>query len=732
MNEPERDLQEFIEKTASKLDDPHGMVDEVYLEQCQSILGGIDDKRASVGFNAIDAGLKVVLMGEILRGRELHKDHFRKNGEPYFDTHSYGTAKNVLFDQNITGVPALLAAFKHDDKEDIEEVRLGKVPLMDPSGYHHLLGKLEEKRYQQIRAQVSAYVDGVSKIKLATREQTSAATFEKMLKAIRHHNIRVAYIKTADRTHNMETLEGMGEKKKDNQRQIARETMNVYIPLAHIFGIIETERKLIERTVQFLNSDLHQNFEALLSERQQHYLEKYQQEILKQFTKRGKYSPECIESVEFTPHHLSKRIHRVHYPKPLDEIELQDLHIDDLDPMFDILVLVKKPEDVPSIVGQVVEKLTGGTTMSISGPSAQKFTGNSRLSMDVHTLNFGRGVLVKLFNRAFGGRLFFRINDTRSEARSKRGVLANLDEKDPQRINAIIDRILREKGGKRDIFEAAETELLRGTITVYTENNDSVQIRRGGTALDFAEKIHKDLLIGAQTAYVSDDIWGANKREISLFEELPPGAVVQIDSCLSHSNTSSKNRSKIKVNPSWMLFCEGDAKKTVGKALQKPEEASIETGHHYILKICSIFSTLSFFSVMDCITKHLEYRKKDNHTEILHDIGRGKINVVKILAENIPQFAACARWQLHFALPNHPLTQAEFSRDQLGPNINIEDPNVITKNEKMTIMKPEVSFSPDTMDVYEFMKIMLKIHNNGFSIKAAPFVDEKQPKESRD
>ena len=123
--------------------------------------------------------------------------------------------------------------------------------------------------------------------------------------------------------------------------------------------------------------------------------------------------------------------------------------------------------------------------------------------------------------------------------------------------------------------------------------------------------------------------------------------------------------------------------------------------------------------------------------EILHDIGRGKINVVKILAENIPQFAGCARWQLHFALPNHPLTQAEFSRDQLGSNINIEDPNVITKNEKMTIMKPEVSFSPDTMDVYEFMKIMIKIHNNGFSIKAAPFaeqksLDEKQPQERRD
>ncbi|XPF92949.1 bifunctional GTP diphosphokinase/guanosine-3',5'-bis pyrophosphate 3'-pyrophosphohydrolase [Colwellia sp. RE-S-Sl-9] len=152
--------------------------------------------------------------------REAHEGQMRSSGEPYI-THPVAVAIN-LAKMNLDH-ETLMAALLHDV---IEDTSTTKKELAD------LFGDT-----------VAELVEGVSKLdklKFDNKEQMQAENFRKMILAM-VQDIRVILIKLADRTHNMRTLESL---RPDKRRRIARETLEIYAPIANRLGIHDIKNEL--------------------------------------------------------------------------------------------------------------------------------------------------------------------------------------------------------------------------------------------------------------------------------------------------------------------------------------------------------------------------------------------------------------------------------------------------------------------------------------------------------
>jgi GTP diphosphokinase / guanosine-3',5'-bis(diphosphate) 3'-diphosphatase len=162
---------------------------------------------------------------------ERHRDQFRSSGDPYI-THLLEVA-HILADMRLDAT-TLAAALLHDVIEDTE------FPL----------SRLEER----FGAEVARLVEGVTKIgrlNIMAPETRQAENVRKMLLAM-VHDVRVVLVKLADRAHNMRTLDFLEPSK---QARIARETMDIYAPIAHRLGMSVIKGELEDLSFRYLEPD---------------------------------------------------------------------------------------------------------------------------------------------------------------------------------------------------------------------------------------------------------------------------------------------------------------------------------------------------------------------------------------------------------------------------------------------------------------------------------------------
>ena len=181
----------------------------------------------------------------------LHRPQKRRSGEPYI-THPVAVAQ-ILADLGMTG-PTLSAALLHDTVED--------------TGY-----TLTELR-ADFGDEIAALVDGVTKLDKVTYGESSAAeTVRKMVVAMAR-DIRVLVIKLADRLHNMRTLQWITPEK---QVLKARETLEIYAPLAHRLGMNTVKWELEDLSFATLHPKMYEEIVRLVGQRapaREQYLEK--------------------------------------------------------------------------------------------------------------------------------------------------------------------------------------------------------------------------------------------------------------------------------------------------------------------------------------------------------------------------------------------------------------------------------------------------------------------------
>src|ERR1700690_1096162 len=186
---------------------------------------------------------------------ERHRDQFRSSGDPYI-THLLEVA-HILADMRLDAT-TLAAALLHDVIEDTE------FPL----------SRLEER----FGSEVARLVEGVTKIgrlNMMAPEARQAENVRKMLLAM-VNDVRVVLVKLGDRLHNMRTLEFLDSSK---QQRIARETMDIYAPIAHRLGMALIKGELEDLSFRFLEPDAYFALQKEMTEKaplHQRFLEEVQ------------------------------------------------------------------------------------------------------------------------------------------------------------------------------------------------------------------------------------------------------------------------------------------------------------------------------------------------------------------------------------------------------------------------------------------------------------------------
>ena len=423
-----------------------------------------------------------------------HNGQMRLSGEPFI-IHPLQTAlllADLKLDAN-----TLAAALLHDVVEDNEDIEVADV----------------EKKFGP---EVARLVDGVTKLTnaelvtpgSATTPQAGhaqAETIRKMLMAMAV-DIRVVLIKLADRLHNMQTIQHLPAEKRVEK---AQETLDIYAPLAHRLGIWEIKWQLEDLAFQQLNPESYKSISTMLNTKRterEDYVWKVQGILQGELETAG-----IRAEVTGRPKHIYS-IHK----KTLKYAEMTK-SMDDIYDLFALRVLVDDLAGCYAALGVVHNKwrpLPGQFDDYIANPK-------DNLYQSIHTTVLcedGNSVEVQI-----------RTHDMHNV--SEYGVAAHWLYKEGRAKDAQFDQkmtwLRQLLEWQRDVAEAEEfvesfkTDIFQNQVFVYTPAGDLKELPAGSTPLDFAFRIHSDLIFRCIGAKV-------NGKLVPLTYKLQNGDTVQV------------------------------------------------------------------------------------------------------------------------------------------------------------------------------------------------------------
>ncbi|MBT3864419.1 HD domain-containing protein [Candidatus Peregrinibacteria bacterium] len=675
----------FIDREIDAINDPEYLIDDEFRAACHEVVeavwGQID--YLELEDHKFGGDQIVVLVNEMYRTYRLHKNHYRKDKTShYFYSHIVGSMLRGINVLGLVGLRSLLAILKHDDPEDhsrsSEEREKFYATLFDVASYKHRFedpeGAKTTENVVKLISSVRSMVTAVTKIQELPRDEKKERVYESLLEEIRQ-SVRVAYVKIADRLHNMETIHGHENPKRE--AEIAQETLDIYMQLAELFGMVGAARFLFDSSVAVLNEDLFHEYLSLQDERYEASVVSYKDKI--ESTLRIGVKGRHVKKVLFSKLGMEK------YAEPGDtdykSKKLEDLNISPWSNMHEIVVLVDDRGSVHDLVSHIKSAFGSDDPDSKSSKEDE----------------FRNGVVVRLFNPKYGGSLVFRVFDVVSEKRSKRGELANFAanagelnfdsvDKVSEDINERIGRLLdRRKDGflPQDIFEASREVFLSPYITVYYQDGRKLKLPKGATPLDFAATVDPEVLIGFQRCYVTQDPSLNNASERKFHESLEDGDYVKVETCMSGDPEKFTEEVKnVCVEPWWLAFCKTadaidlmntylrgsfvdgfvyDKRDAVDYGRLKnwrdtdvPDIDSVaEKGREYVKGLCTMFNV----DEDTFRTAVLRLRPSADIFKFYYEVGSGEFNPVLLFAEDVVKESA---WSVEVLLEDRPESLDEF------------------------------------------------------------------------
>ena len=414
---------------------------------------------------------------------EAHAGQLRASGEPYI-THPVEVAYELAELQ--MDAETLAAALLHDVPEDTD------LTLADI-----------EKRFGR---DVSRLVDGVTKLSkfgsARTMEEQQAENIRKMFMAMAE-DVRVVIIKLADRLHNMRTLGFLPEEK---QGRIARQTMEIYAPLAHRLGIWQWKWELEDLSFKYTEPDKYRQLVSRLTDRRREresFINKSIGILRKELAKVG------IEAeISGRPKHLYS-IYKKMERKGAEFSEIYDLHA--------IRLLVDEVKDCYAALGvvhSIWRPVPGQFDDYIAMPKANMY-------QSLHTAVIGPEA------KPLEVQIRTRLMHDVAEA----GIAAHWRYKEGTRGDRRYDEKLawvrqlmewqREVADATEFVEGLKLEVFQDQVFVFTPKGDVKDLPAGATPLDFAYRIHTD--VGHRT--IGSKV---NNRLVPLDYKLRNGDIVEI------------------------------------------------------------------------------------------------------------------------------------------------------------------------------------------------------------
>jgi GTP pyrophosphokinase len=507
----------------------------------------------------------------------MHAEQKRKSGEPYV-IHPLSVA--LIITQFRLDQPSVITGLLHDVVEDtgasLEEVR-------------SLFG-----------AEVAQLVDGltkVSKITFLSREEKQAENFRKMIIAMAH-DIRVVLIKLADRLHNMRTLDHLNPQRRE---EIARETLEIYAPIAHRLGIYWLKSELEDFSLRYLNPAAYAALKAQVAETRAER-EKYIKSVMSILDDLLADAGVKAEVTGRPKHFFS--IHR----KMLDE-ELSFDQIYDLVAFRIIVDSVRECYEALGVVHASWKPVPGRFKDYIALPKVN-------LYQSLHTTVIGPR----------GQRIEVQIRTREMHEVAEHGIAAHWSYKeggaaqvrDAERFTWL-RRLFEFQQNLKDPDEFLSTvkdDLFAAEVFVFTPKGDVLDFPQGATVIDFAYRIHSQ---------VGNHLTGArvNGRMVPLRYKLKSGDTVEV--ITSERQTPGKDwanfvvtaRAKSRIRQ-WLRQQESERSREVAGSLLDRELAPLGLN----------FSQLKTRERFDAALKDLSQRDSDS---LLAAIGYGLITTPQFL-----------------------------------------------------------------------------------------------------
>jgi len=466
---------------------------------------------------------------------QAHAGQKRKSGEPYF-THPCFVAS--ILTELMIDAPTIAAGLLHDTVEDCEGITL-------------------ETIQQEFGPEVARLVDGVTKLNkldFADREEAQAESLRKMILAM-SKDIRVVLIKLADRLHNMRTLK---YQKENRQVAIARETLDIYAPLAHRLGVYAIKQELEDLSLRYIDPVGYQNL----------------------VQKVGLKRAERQENIRMVIEELSAKLDEQHIRYDIDgrpkhfysiyrKMVLQNKPFEQIYDLIAIRVLVDTVPDCYAVLGIVHtlwNQIPGRFKDYISVPKANMY-------QSLHTTVVGGRKMPFPFEVQIRTWEMHRVAEYGIAAhwRYKEG-----DQKGNDLDNKLywLRQILDWQNDTRDgkeFLDTLKTDLFAEEVFLFTPKGDVVSMTKGATPLDFAYQIH---------SAVGNSCVGAKVN----------GKMVPIDTVLETGDRVEIITSSASKGPSmdWLKICKTPQAKAKIRQFFKNErrDENVERGKDMVEKEC--------------------------------------------------------------------------------------------------------------------------------------------------
>jgi GTP pyrophosphokinase len=619
---------------------------------------------------------------------QAHEGQFRKSGEPYI-SHPLAVA-NILAQWHLD-TQALTAALLHDVMEDTS------------------VTKTEISR--NFGKPVAELVDGVSKldkIEFESHAEAQAENFRKMLLAMAR-DVRVILIKLADRLHNMRTLEAVGSEQK---RRIARETLEIYAPIANRLGLNSIRQELEDLALKHLYPDRYRVIAKAVKAaggNRREVVGKVLDGIRKKLKNAG------VEALAQGREKHLYSIYRKMREKHLTFAQVQDVY------GFRIIV-----NNVPGCY------LALGALHSLYKPIPGKFKDYVAIPkangyQSLHTMLFG----------PFGTPIEVQIRTHEMHKIAEAGVashwlykdsdtsLSELQKKTHQWLQSLLE-MQSQSGDSAEFLEHLKVDLFPDEVYVFTPKGMILSLPRGATAVDFAYAVHTD--IGNRCVAVK-----INQELMPLRTELKNGDRVEIITA-AHA----------KPNALWLNFvATGKARSRIRHFLKTMHfHESAKLGERLLNQALTALGTAPADIKEDQWGKFVRDAGVKSRQEVLADIGLGKrlsaVVARRLLSRGEPgpneapargsviihgsegmavQFAQCCR-----PIPGDPIIG--IVSKGLGMVIHTHDCSVITKARHDPDRVLDVAWDPETRKPFEVSIKLVAANQRGVLAKVAAEIAE--------
>ena len=532
-----------------------------------------------------DANVSTVMDAYLLSARS-HAGQKRKSGEAYL-SHPLAVAQ-ILADLRMD-VDTIATALLHDALEDNPITKAEMAAEIGP--------------------EITDLVDGVTKIgklKFRSKEELAAENFRKMMLAM-SKDLRVILVKLADRTHNMLTLE---HHRPEKQRQIAQETIDIYVPIANRLGITVLKTQLEDQCFRYLHPDAYADVDAFL-QRTAEDRDAYTGRVVREL--------EDLLQASGIPCEVSGRAK--HRYSIFRKMRNQGIALTEVADLLAFRV-------IPADVGQCYAAL--GMVHAHFPPVQEKIKDyiarpKPNGYQSLHTTIIGpeeRRIEVQ-----------FRTADMHRVAEEgiaahwkyKEGKLA-LSPEDVLSIARIrnLFETAREAEDATEFMETVKAQLYADEVFIFTPDGDVKRFPMGSTPLDFAYAVHSDVgfhCVGAK----------ANGRMVPLKYELKSGDTLEILT----SPSQEPNRDWLEIAKT------GRAISKIRRHLrQKEQEAGVKLGRELLEnELKRVGWTVDRVNKQGRMAEVLKKRGMGELEQLLVEVARGGLSLSAVARDLLPDGA---------------------------------------------------------------------------------------------